>query len=176
MVVAGYIAGYSLQPPTEEHGQISGLRRDIRKRLTPTEAEGKTRSKDPKQPYAVALRSGEPMSLAGLWEGWKDPDGNWLRTYSIITTEANEKQRPLHHRMPVILPRDAWAAWLGEDAAEERDLLALLRPCPPAWLACWPVPKRVNKVGENDASLILRDPAVAAPPGLDDPSPYAPSG
>lgn len=144
--------------------------------LTPTEAEGKTRTKDPKQPYAVALANGEPMSLAGLWEGWKDPDGNWLRTYSVITTEANEKQRPLHHRMPVILPREAWGAWLGEETADAETLLGLLRPCPPEWLACWPVPKRVNKVAENDASLILRDPGVEAPPGLDDPSPYAAAG
>lgn len=138
--------------------------------LAPTEAG----SKDPKQPYAVALASGEPMALAGVWEGWKDPDGNWLRTYSIITTEANEKQRPLHHRMPVILARDDWPAWLGEAAAGGDALLDLLRPCPPEWLACWPVSKRVNKISENDATLVLRDPSVHAPPGLDDPSPYEP--
>ncbi len=138
--------------------------------LTPTEAK----TKDPKQPFAVALASGEPMALAGLWEGWKDPEGNWLRTYSIITTEANAKQRPLHHRMPVILARADWPAWLGERAADPDDLLPLLRPCPPEWLACWPVPKRVNKVSENDASVFRRDPTVEAPPGLDDPSPYEP--
>jgi putative SOS response-associated peptidase YedK len=132
-----------------------------------------TKSHDPKQPYAVALASGEPMSFAGLWEGWKDPEGNWLRTYSIITTEANPKQQPLHHRMPVILPREAWGAWLGEEEAPAERLLALLRPCPPEWLACWPVSKRANKVSENDASLILRDESVQAPPGLDDPSPFA---
>ena len=140
--------------------------------LTPKEAEARTRSKDPKQPFAVALASGEPMSLAGLWEGWKDPEGNWLRTYSIITTEANPKQAPLHHRMPVILGRGDWAAWLGEEEASEGRLLGLLKPCPPEWLACWPVSKRANKVSENDAALIRRDPSVVAPAGLDDPSPY----
>ena len=119
---------------------------------------------------------GEPMTFAGIWEGWKDPDGNWLRTYSIITTEANDKQRPLHHRMPVILPREAWGVWLGEDPADVPDLLGLLRPCPPEWLACWPVSKRVNKVGENDEALIRRDPSVQAPPGLDDFSPYEGTG
>ncbi|WP_043833963.1 SOS response-associated peptidase [Muricoccus aerilatus] len=140
--------------------------------LTPKEAEAKTRSKDPKQPFAVALTSGEPMSFAGLWEGWQDPEGNWLRTYSIITTEANPKQAPLHHRMPVILPREDWAAWLGEEEAPAERLLGMLRPCPPEWLACWPVSKRVNKVSEDDEALIRRDAGVAAPPGLDDPSPY----
>jgi putative SOS response-associated peptidase YedK len=139
--------------------------------LSPKEAEARMKSRDPKQPFAVALASGEPMSFAGLWEGWKDPEGNWLRTYSIITTEANPKQEPLHHRMPVILPREAWGAWLGEEPAEPEALQALLRPCPPEWLS-----KRANKVSENDAGLIERDPAVQVPPGLDDPSPYtAPS-
>ncbi|WP_426956950.1 SOS response-associated peptidase [Muricoccus radiodurans] len=138
--------------------------------LSPAEA----RSKDPKQPFAVALKNGDPMTFAGLWENWKDPDGNWLRTYSIVTTDAAPKQQPLHHRMPVILPREAWPAWLGEEPAEAEALKALLRPCPDEWLAAWPVSKRVNKVSENDASLILRDPTANAPPGLDDPSPYEP--
>ena len=65
-----------------------------------------------KQPYAVALASGEPMGMAGLWEGWQQPYGTWLRTYSIVTTDANEKQALVHHRMPVILPPELWPAWL----------------------------------------------------------------
>jgi putative SOS response-associated peptidase YedK len=138
--------------------------------LSPKEA----RPRDPKQPFAVALASGEPMTFAGIWEGWKDSDGSWLRTYSIITTEANPKQAPLHHRMPVILPREAWPAWLGEAEVEAEELLDLLRPCPPEWLACWPVSKRANKVAENDADLIRPDPAVDATAGLNDPSPYEP--
>jgi len=138
--------------------------------LSPTEAAAKAKS--PKQPFAVALASGEPMTLAGLWEGWKAPDGSWLRTYSIITTEANPKQAPLHHRMPVILPRGSWPAWLGEEEAGPDALLDLLRPCPPEWLACWPVSVRANKVGENDRGLIVRDGSVAAPEGLDDASPF----
>jgi putative SOS response-associated peptidase YedK len=44
-----------------------------------------------KQAHAVALRSGAPMAMAGLWEGWKQPDGTWLRSYTIITTAANAK-------------------------------------------------------------------------------------
>ena len=142
--------------------------------LSPKEAEGAAKSKDPKQPFAVALADGAPMAFAGLWEGWKAPDGAWLRTYSIVTTEANPKQAPLHHRMPVILARADWPAWLGEEEAGPESLKALLRPCPPEWLACWPVSKRANKVSENDAGLIARDASVAAPAGLDDPSPYEP--
>lgn len=124
-----------------------------------------------KQPYAVALASGEPMALAGLWEGWQQPDGTWLRTFSIITTAANAKQALVHHRMPVILPRADWPAWLGE---AEGDPLALLRPSPAGDLACWPVPARVGRFAENDAGLIARDPEAQPPPELDDPSPYEP--
>ncbi|MFT8245272.1 SOS response-associated peptidase [Roseomonas sp. BN140053] len=129
----------------------------------------------PKQPYAIALRSGEPMALAGLWEGWKQPDGTWLRTYSIITTDANQRMSALHHRMPVILPREHWPAWLGEAEAGRDDLLGLLRPCPEDWLAVWPVDKRVNRVAENDPSLLARAPR---PPGddLDDPPALHPAG
>jgi putative SOS response-associated peptidase YedK len=84
--------------------------------------------KAPKQPYAVALRDGAPMALAGLWEGWRGPGGEVVRTFAIITTDANEKLRALHDRMPAILPRDTWAAWLGDEPAEPAELLASLTP------------------------------------------------
>jgi hypothetical protein len=65
---------------------------------------------------------------AGLWEGWRGPGGEVVRTSTIITTDANEKLRPLHDRMPVVLPPDTWVAWLGEESAEAAELLALQRP------------------------------------------------
>jgi putative SOS response-associated peptidase YedK len=124
-----------------------------------------------KQAYAVALASGEPMAVAGLWEGWKQPDGSWLRSFTIVTTEANEKQALVHPRMPVILAPEVWDAWLGAEPAEPEELLELLLPCPAEELAIWPVDNRVGKVAENDPRLLRRDPAAAAPPGLDDAPP-----
>ncbi|MEI6158232.1 MAG: SOS response-associated peptidase [Roseococcus sp.] len=108
----------------------------------------------PKQPFAVAQRSGAPMAVAGLWEGWQQPDGNWLRSYSVITCAAAGRQALLHPRMPVILPPEDWAAWLGEAPMEEDGLMRLLRPAEDALLAFWPVVPRVGRVGENDAALI----------------------
>ena len=125
----------------------------------------------PKQPYAVALRDGAPMALAGLWEGWKQPDVGWLRTFTIVTTEANPMLSALHVRMPVILGRADWPAWLGERDAESVALLDLLRPCPDDWLRAWPVDKRVNRVAENDAALLHHAVAADPPAGLDDPPP-----
>ncbi len=119
------------------------------------------------QPYAAALASGEPMAAAGLWEGWQHPDtGEWLRTFCVITTDANPRQALLHHRMPALLGREDWPAWLGE---AKGDPLALLRPCPDEWLRFWPVPARVGKVSENDAGLLERDALAPAVAGLGGP-------
>jgi putative SOS response-associated peptidase YedK len=124
-----------------------------------------------KQAFAVSLASGAPMAVAGLWEGWKAPDGTWLRTFNVITTEANEKQALVHHRMPAILPPEVWDAWLGEEPAEPEELLELLLPCPAEDLAAWPVDNRVGRVTENDPKLLLRDPLAVPPPELDDEPP-----
>jgi len=44
-----------------------------------------------KQPYAIAMKDGNPFGIGGLWENWKDPaTGEWVRTFTIITTDANE--------------------------------------------------------------------------------------
>jgi putative SOS response-associated peptidase YedK len=119
-----------------------------------------------KQPFACSLTSGEPMACAGLWEGWQQPDGEWLRTYTIVTCAAAGRQALLHDRMPVILPREAWDEWLsGNNPA------ALMRPAEDALLAFWPVAARVGRVAENDSGLIERDPLVVAPAELDDPPP-----
>lgn len=124
-----------------------------------------------KQPFAIGLAGGAPMALAGLWEGWRAPDGSIMRTCTIVTGEANAKLAQMHHRMPMILPREAWPLWLGEEAGEPADWLALLRPCPPEQVLAWPVSARVNKVAENDAGLLARDPLAMPPEGLDDPPP-----
>src|SRR5688572_30256373 len=56
-----------------------------------------------KQPYAIAMKSGEPFALAGVWENWqKAGSQRWLRTFAVITTAANELVRDIHDRMPVI--------------------------------------------------------------------------
>ena len=121
-----------------------------------------------RQAYAVSLASGEPMAVAGLWEGWKSPEGEWLRTFTVITTEAGGKQALVHHRMPAILPPETWDAWLGAEPAEPAELLELLVPCPSEDLAIWPVDNRVGRVAENDAGLLARDRTAQPPPELDD--------
>jgi putative SOS response-associated peptidase YedK len=101
-----------------------------------------------KTPYFITSTRGEPLSFAGLWERWRNPEGEWVRTATIITTDANEALKPLHHRMPVILDRADIARWLAEGGT------ALLRPCPDDRLTYWPVSTRVNAV-KNDAPDLI---------------------
>src|SRR6516162_2309392 len=79
-----------------------------------------------KQPYAVARADRGLMALAGLWETWRSPAGERLRSFAIITTRPNELCAELHNRMPVILGPERWPAWLGEEPTDAARLKALL--------------------------------------------------
>ena len=99
---------------------------------------------DGKQPYAIARTDGAPLACAGLWEGWRGPDGETLRTFAIITTAANADMVRLHERMPVILEPAAWPAWLGEANGTPADLL---RPAAVGVVRLWPVSRAVKACG-----------------------------
>ena len=118
-----------------------------------------------KQPYAFAHPAnadGErpPLALAGLWESWRDPAGEILRTITLVTTSANGVMAPIHDRMPVILAAEDWAVWLGERAG---DAVALMRPCADEWLDHWPVSAAVGNVRNQGAELPLPFAAAATP-------------
>ena len=107
-----------------------------------------------KQPYAIALKSHGLMALAGVWENWRSPAGERIRSFAIVTTEPNDLCAELHNRMPVVLAPETWPAWLGEETADEAQLKALLAPYPSDDMICWPVSPRVGNVKNNDPSLI----------------------
>ena len=110
-----------------------------------------------KQPHAVARADGAIMALAGVWEGWRSPEGETVRSYAVITTTAVDALGHLHERMPVVLESRDWAAWLGE---EDGDPAALLRPSG-AVFRVWPVSSRVNSVRNNGPELV--EPVAEAP-------------
>jgi putative SOS response-associated peptidase YedK len=107
-----------------------------------------------KQPYAIALADRGVMALAGLWENWRSPAGEWMRSFAIVTCAPNRLCAELHNRMPVILGRESWRQWLGEEPADPLHLKALLAPYPAEEMAAWPVSPRVGNVKNNDPSLI----------------------
>ena len=67
-----------------------------------------------KQPYAIALADRSLMALAGLWENWRSPAGEWVRSFAIVTTTPNELCAELHNRMPVVLKPETWSVCLGK--------------------------------------------------------------
>lgn len=107
-----------------------------------------------KQPIRFTLESGEPFALAGLWERWKRPDGEELRTFTIITTTANELVRPTHDRMPVMLLPETEQLWLDQQAGPEvwRDLL---RPYPADLMTSYAVSKAVNSPSNDSPEIIV---------------------
>jgi putative SOS response-associated peptidase YedK len=107
-----------------------------------------------KQPYAIALADRGLMALAGLWETWRSPAGERIRSFAIVTTRPNELCTETHNRIPVVLKPAAWPGWLGEEPADAPQLKALLAPYPSEEMVAWPVSPRVGNVKNNDPSLI----------------------
>ena len=105
-----------------------------------------------KQPYYFRMQDGRPFAFAGLWESWEKGDGV-LRTCTILTTRANAVLEGIHDRMPVILPHDAYNAWLDPDADRE-ELGELMIPYPEGDLETYPVSRFVNSPRNNDERCI----------------------
>jgi putative SOS response-associated peptidase YedK len=114
-----------------------------------------------KQPMFIHRRDGEPMALAGLWAAWRDPagedpDGDWLRSCAIVTTDANDTVAPLHDRMPVVLEERDWDRWLDPHAADVDRLARLLVPAANDLLVAYPVATAVNSADNDGPELVER--------------------
>jgi putative SOS response-associated peptidase YedK len=115
----------------------------------------------PRQPYHVALASGEPFGIAGLWERWTGSGGEAIESVALLTTAANERLRPLHHRMPAILAPADQAAWLDPGLSDPATLRVLLAPAASDAIALRPVGLLVNDVRNDDPRCLA--PAPPAP-------------
>jgi putative SOS response-associated peptidase YedK len=112
------------------------------------------KDQEEKAALPVGLKGGGLMALAGLWDSWRSPAGERIRSFTIITTPPNELCAELHNRMPAVLKPEAWPLWLGEQPAALAQAKALLVPYPSDGMVCWPVSQRVGSVKNNDPSLI----------------------
>jgi putative SOS response-associated peptidase YedK len=106
-----------------------------------------------KQPVRFHLADDRLFTFAGIWDRWKDADGTSLFTCAIITTAPNDAVRPVHDRMPVIVPREAREAWL-DPSADDDSLIGVLKPYPGTDLIGYAVSARVNSVANDDADCI----------------------
>lgn len=106
-----------------------------------------------KQPWRIVRRDRAPFAFAGLWELWEGTgEGSALETYSIVTTEANEAIRDIHHRMPVMLFENAqFETWLS---ADPKEAAPLMRACDSAEIDAYRVDPKVGNVRNDDPSLI----------------------
>lgn len=107
-----------------------------------------------KQPYYFTMRGERPFGFAGLWDRWKNPEGEVLETCTILTTEANETASDIHDRMPVILSASDYDLWLDEDVRKLDLLKEMLRPYPSEEMITYQVSTLVNNVRVDRAELI----------------------
>ena len=114
------------------------------------ELEGKRQ----KAPYVIRHRDGSPLAFAGLWEVWHDAEDQPLRTCVIITIEANRLLAPIHDRMPVVLPPDAWDEWLDPENQDVSRLQKLLVPAPAKEFEAYEISTLVNNVRHEGPDLI----------------------
>jgi putative SOS response-associated peptidase YedK len=116
-------------------------------------------------PYYISLKDQSPLSLAGLWEEWENPDdGLKVSTVSVVTTTANSLMAGIHNnpklkepRMPLILPQELESEWLLriEDVISEEQVKALIKPFDESLMNAWPVkPIRGRKNKSQSASLL----------------------
>lgn len=109
-----------------------------------------------KTPMRIVLRSGEPFGFAGLWETWKNPEGELVHSCTIITTVPNALMEPIHNRMPVMLTREAEERWLDAGNQDTAELRELLVPYPAAELEAYEVSPLVNSAKNETPGVIER--------------------
>jgi putative SOS response-associated peptidase YedK len=107
-----------------------------------------------KQPIFIKLKDGSPFAFAGLWEVWMSPEGDELRTCTIITTQPNSLVEPIHNRMPAILSPIDYTSWLARDEQPVDKLNRLLKPYPASDMVATPVSKLVNKPDVDTPEVI----------------------
>ena len=107
-------------------------------------------------PLRFVLKSGDLFAFAGLWSVWKSPEGQWMRSCSIITTGPNALMEQVHNRMPVILPRDDEELWIAPGVADATPLLGLLKPLDASEMDAYEVSTLVNSAYNDVPDCIAR--------------------
>jgi putative SOS response-associated peptidase YedK len=120
------------------------------------EGTGQAQTKFIREPFFIHMISGELFAFAGLWEIWDGPNGETIESATILTTAANSLMTPIHDRMPVILPADAYEVWLDSKSEDTEAAQKLLCPYAADALEAYRVSSIVNSP-RND------EPACSAP-------------
>jgi len=113
-----------------------------------------------KRPFKIYLRDENIMSVAGIWDTWHPGTPEERRSFSILTTRANEFMSEIHNRMPVILSPSDEDAWLDPQIDDEESIRTLFEPCPSSWLTAAEVSPLVNSPKNNSPAVL--EPAIGA--------------
>ena len=103
-----------------------------------------------KQPFCFEVHEGELFAFAGLWDGWKNVEGKWIKTCTILTTIPNAVTATVHDRMPVILNPEGYDLWLDPGMTSVQVISELLKPFDAKFMRCYPVSTRINHVANDD--------------------------
>jgi putative SOS response-associated peptidase YedK len=119
---------------------------------------GETKGK--KQPFFIRPSDGGVLAMAGLYELWRDKSkadddpARWLWTCTVLTTTAEDDLGRIHDRMPLLVERDRYQAWLDPAHDDPDELRGLLVPAAPGRLTAFPVSTEVNSVRNNGPQLV----------------------
>jgi len=118
-------------------------------------AEAAANGKTAKTPFHIHTPDRTPLALAGLWETWYDAEDQPLRTFTILTGDANHMMAPIHHRMPVIVASADWATWLAPAPLSEAEQSRLLAPAADDLLVADEISTLVNRPANDSADVIV---------------------
>ncbi len=107
-----------------------------------------------KVPMFAHMKDNSVFAFAGLWEVWHSPEGDELRTVTILTTEPNALMADIHNRMPVILPTTAYETWLAAGEQSPADLKPLLKPFDAGRMTAYEVSTFVNRPANDTPEAI----------------------
>jgi putative SOS response-associated peptidase YedK len=112
-----------------------------------------------KIPHFCRLTHADLFAVAGLYEYWPGVEGGGpMETFTVITTDANSVVAKLHDRMPAILQESDYDAWLDPENRNAESLKPKLNPYPADQMRVYPVSTNVNRV-ENDDDTLIREAA-----------------
>jgi putative SOS response-associated peptidase YedK len=109
-----------------------------------------------KQPYCFEVNDGDLFAFAGIWDRWKDPSGQWIKSCSILTTTPNAVTSSVHDRMPAILDPETYDLWLDPGMHDLRAVSDMLKPYDARQMKCYPISTRINHVANDDEECSVR--------------------
>ncbi len=152
---------------SETAAEKPAFREAMRRRRCLVLADGfyewqKIRPKE-KQPYNFGMLDDSVFALAGLWESWRDPAGEVVETYTILTTSPNSLVADVHDRMPVILRVEDYDQWLDPGITDAVRVADRLKPFDPRLMKKYAVSTRVNRAENDDQACAheVQTPGIA---------------